>query len=81
MAAGHVAESPFHADCLRLIRKLREAPGRRLAHSVLLKRMKLRAKDFGDLVETLAQRGDIEVRTTPRAGSPVVEYELVGGDE
>ncbi|MCB9846704.1 MAG: hypothetical protein H6811_12060 [Phycisphaeraceae bacterium] len=81
MAAGHVAESPFHADCLRLIKKLREAPGRRLPHSVLLKRMKLRAKDFGDLVETLAQRGDIEVRTTPRAGSPVVEYELVGGDE
>ena len=81
MAAGHVAENPFHADCLRVIKKLREAPGRRLAHSVLLKRMKLKAKDFHDLIDTLEQRGEVETRRTPRAGSPLVEYELIGGGD
>ena len=79
MAERHVAENPFHAECLRLTKKLRESPNQRLPHSVLLKRMKLKAKDFRDLIETLAQRGDVLVKTTPRAGSSLVEYELIGG--
>jgi len=81
MAASHVAENPFHADCLRLTKKLREAPGHRLSHSVLLKRMKLKAKDFHDLIDTLQQRGDVETQRTPRAGSPLVEYVLSGDEQ
>lgn len=73
-----MAENPFHADCLRVIKKLREAPGHRLSHSVLLKRMKLKAKDFHDLIDTLQQRGEVETQRTPRAGSPLVEYVLIG---
>ncbi|QDU33035.1 hypothetical protein KS4_10760 [Poriferisphaera corsica] len=76
MAASHAAESAFHAECLKAITKLREAPNQELAHSVLLKRMKMKAKDFKDLIETLIQRGDIQVITTPRAGSPMVVYKL-----
>ena len=36
MAASHVAENPFHAECLKLLEKLRGAPDRTLPHSVLL---------------------------------------------
>ncbi|MAE59747.1 MAG: hypothetical protein CMJ49_00155 [Planctomycetaceae bacterium] len=79
MAASHVADNPFHADCLKLKEKLRGAPGRRLSHSVLLKRMKLKAKYFRELIDTLVQQGEVKVVTTPRAGSPVVEYELIEG--
>ena len=79
LAGSYVAENPFHAECLKLLRKLREAPGQRLSHSILLKRMKTKAKDFRELVETLAQRGEVQVITTPRAGSPLVEYELTEG--
>jgi hypothetical protein len=50
MAHNHVAENPFHAECLKLVRKLREAPNQQLAHSVLLKRMKIDAKTFQELV-------------------------------
>lgn len=78
MAAGHVAENPFHAECLKLMEKLRNAPGQELPHSVLLKRMKLDAKTFGTLIETLAQQGDIEVVTTPRPGWHVRSYRLAG---
>jgi hypothetical protein len=46
MAGSHVAENPYHADCLRLIRKLQAAPDRTLTHSVLLKRMKMNARCF-----------------------------------
>ena len=59
MAGSHVAENPYHADCLRLIRKLQTAPDRTLPHSVLLKRMKMNAKAFYEIITTLEQQGDI----------------------
>lgn len=79
MAAGHVAENPFHAECLKAVEKLRNAPGNELPHSVLLKRMKLDTKAFAALVETLEQQGDIEVITTARPGWHVRSYRLAGG--
>jgi len=79
MAAGHVAENPFHAECLKAVEKLRSAPGHELPHSVLLKRMKMDSKSFGMLVETLVQQGDIEVVTVPRAGSALRVYRLPQG--
>ena len=72
MASQHVADNPFHADCLKVVTKLREAPGQQLPHSVLLKRMKMPAKAFNDLVETLRQRGDItseRIETPGRSGA------------
>ena len=79
MASSHVAENPFHAECLKLMEKLRAAPDHELPHSVLLKRMKMDAKTFGTLVETLTQQGDIEVVTAARPGWHVRSYRLAGG--
>ena len=77
MAAGHVAENPFHADCLRLLKKLREAPDHALPHHVLLKRMKADAKSFRELIETLVQRGDIVIDAVATEGRTRVAYRLV----
>lgn len=77
MASAHVAENPFHAECLRAVEKLRGAPGRELPHSVLLKRMKMDAKTFAVLIETLRQQGEVEVATTPRPGAHFRSYRLV----
>jgi hypothetical protein len=67
MAHGHVAENPFHSECLKLIRKLQESPDQQLEHSVLLKRMKVDARTFTELITTLEQQGDIcsIIRSTP----------------
>ncbi|NIA07168.1 MAG: DUF3987 domain-containing protein [Actinobacteria bacterium] len=78
MAQAHVADNPFHADCLKLMQKLRDAPGTQLPHSVLLKRMKIDARTFQELVSTLQQRGDLEVITVPRAGTHKRSYRLRG---
>lgn len=78
MAAGHVADNPFHAECLKLVRKLQQAPGRQLTHSVLLKRMKIDAKTFTELVTTLEQQGDIVTTCRSTAGRPHRAYQLVG---
>jgi hypothetical protein len=78
MAHNHVAENPFHADCLKLVRKLREAPDQTLSHSVLLKRMKLEAKTFQELVMTLEQQGDVEAVMQSTGGRPQRAYRLLG---
>lgn len=77
MAQSHVAENPFQAECLKLLRKLRAAPGRELSHSVLLKRMKVDAKTFRVLVSTLEQRGDIATRTEIISGGGGQFYRLM----
>lgn len=78
MAASHVAENPFHADCLRLLKKLRDAPDRVLPHQVLLKRMKIDAKSFRELIETLIQRGDISTDAVATGGRTRTLYRLAG---
>ena len=77
MAAAYVAENPFHALCLNLLRKLKEAPDRRMGHSKLLKRMHMKAADFRELIHTLIQQGEIKEVTTPRTGSAKVEYQAL----
>jgi hypothetical protein len=79
MASSHVAENPFHAECLKAIEKLRSAPGHELPHSVLLKRMKMDAKSFAMLIETLCQQGELENVTTPQRGWPIRAYRLTCG--
>ena len=59
MAQGHVAANPFHAECLKVIEKLRMAPNQTLSHSVLLKRMKMDAQSFQRMMETLIDQGDV----------------------
>lgn len=71
MAQGHVADNPFHAECLRFMQKLREAPDRELRHSVALKRMKMDSQMFQKLVQTLVEQGDVEpvpIKTSGRTG-------------
>jgi hypothetical protein len=80
MAHSHVADNPFHAECLKLLRKLREAPDQTLPHSVLLKRMKIDTKSFTALIDTLCQQGEVQVVTAARAGWPVRAYRLVQGE-
>ncbi len=80
LAANYVAENPFHAECLKLVRKLREAPGRELSHSVLLKRMKMKTKDFKELVETLVQRGDVLPDSLTTSGRTGIVYRLANGE-
>jgi hypothetical protein len=77
MAGSHVAENPYHADCLRLIRKLQLAPDRQMSHSMLLKRMKMNAKAFQEIITTLEQQGDIEPVSGTTQGRAGRGYRLV----
>jgi Bifunctional DNA primase/polymerase, N-terminal/Primase C terminal 1 (PriCT-1) len=77
MAQNHAAANPFHSDCLRLMRKLREAPERTMQHSLLLKRMKVDAQTFQHMIATLNQQGDIETISVKTPGRTGLSYRLV----
>jgi hypothetical protein len=60
LAECYVAENDFHALCLKVKQKLREADQRMLLHSVLMKRMKIDKTNFRNIIDTLNEQGDIE---------------------
>ena len=76
LASSHVAENPFHAECLKVAEKLRSVPDHRLSHSLLLKRMKISAHDFKGIIETMIQRGDVVRETESTPGRFQVDYRL-----
>jgi len=78
-AHNRVAENPFHAECLKVMEKLRAEPGKTLKHSVLMKRMKLDAQMFQKVVETLYQQEDIQIRNDPTKGRAGTYYLLREG--
>lgn len=77
MVAGHVAENPFHAHCLRLLQKLRLAPRNELSRSVLLKRMKVKARDFDEIADTLKESGIIDSNAAKTGGRDACVYRLL----
>jgi len=77
MAFGHVAVSSFHAECLKFLQRLREAPNKVEAHSVMLKRSKLDARTFKNVVETLLGREDIKFSSIKTPGRSGIHYELI----
>ena len=75
MATQHVADNPFHAECLKLLRKLREAGGQ-LPRRHLMRLMHAKAADFDQIVSTLMQQGDIVPADIPTKTKSVLGYRL-----
>jgi hypothetical protein len=78
MVAQHVADGEFDALCLKALRKVRGESGGEIAHSVLLKRMKIEADRFRKLIETLQERGDLLAGQRETKGRPAIWYRLPG---
>jgi hypothetical protein len=67
LASVHVAENPFHAECLKLLKRLSEQPEQRMQRQHLLKYMKCKAADLDQIIQTLVQQGEIAPITMPTA--------------
>lgn len=76
MAACHVAENQFHADCLKVIQKIRTAPGGCMSHSQLLKNMHMPSKALKELVDTLIEQGTVIPDDRETGGRPRRHYRL-----
>lgn len=76
MAQSHVADNPFHAECLKLLKKLRDAGGR-MGRNKLMRAMHLKMADFDQIVTTLLTQGDIIAVEIPSKTKPAFGYQLV----
>ncbi|MFV0442885.1 MAG: hypothetical protein ACK5Q5_04865 [Planctomycetaceae bacterium] len=76
LAQIYVAENPFHAECLKFLRNLKEAGGR-MARNKLMREMHCKLADFDQIVGTLLMQGDIAVVEIPTKTRPALAYELV----
>ncbi len=76
MAAGHVAENPFHAECLKLTRKLRDSPDRQMTRNNLMRAMRCKQADFDQILGTLMTQGDIIPMEIPTKTKPAQGYRL-----
>ena len=74
MATQHVSDNPFHASCLRAMKRIREAKGGQIDHSVLLKRMKTDSKTLSAITQTLVQQGDLDIVPQETGGRPKIIY-------
>jgi hypothetical protein len=76
LAQSYVAENPFHAECLKLLRKLREADKGQMARRDLMRLMRCKSADFEQLVGTLALQGDIAPVDIPTRTKPAQGYRI-----
>jgi hypothetical protein len=75
LAATYVAENPFHADCLKFLRRLKESGGQ-AARRQLMRAMHCKAIDFDQIVTTLMQQGEIAPVEIPTKTRPAQGYRL-----
>lgn len=77
LASVHVADNPFHAECLKLLKILRDAPHARMQRQHLLRSMRCKAADFDQIIATLTQSGEIEAISLPSATKSAVGYQIL----
>ena len=76
LASIHVAENPFHAECLKFKKRLSEQPDQTMARRELMRALKNKAADFDQIVLTLLQQGDIELVSVNTKTKPAQGYRL-----
>lgn len=77
MAHEHVSDNPFHAQCLKVVKRLRESPEQTLGRKSLLRLMHCKASELNDIVGTLIEQGRIitvEISSKTRAA---IGYKLI----
>ena len=77
LASSHVAENPFHAECLKVKRALQRSPTQCLQRQHLLRVLRCKSTDFDQIVFTLMQQGEIEFVEMRTKTKPAQGFRLV----
>ena len=75
------AGSPFEQQCQRVLEILQHADGHRVQRSILMRKMKLPAKQFSELTNTLRERDDITMDMVKTSGRTAHFFQLIGVQE
>ncbi|MEL7499055.1 MAG: DUF3987 domain-containing protein [Planctomycetota bacterium] len=77
LAGVHVADNPFHAECLKLMKILRDQRNQKMARRELMRAMRCKAADFDQVIGTLTQWGEVEMISIPSATKSATGYQLI----
>ena len=77
LASVHVAENPFHAECLRFKKRLADRADRTMPRREIMRSMTLKANDFDQVISTLIQQEEIELVTIQTKTKPAQGYRLI----
>jgi Protein of unknown function (DUF3987) len=77
LAGVHVADNPFHAECLKVLKILRERPDQAMARRELMRAMRCKAADFDQVIGTLTQWDEVELVSLPSATKPALGYRII----
>ncbi len=78
LASVHVAENPFHKECLKFLNKINEAEDKVMARRDLMRAMRLKAAEFDQVVLTLVQQGEIEPTVIQSSARTTQGYRAIG---
>ena len=78
LASVHVAENPFHKECLKFLNKISESKEKVMARRDLMRAMKLKAAEFDQVVLTLVQQGEIEPTLIQSSARTTQGYRAMG---
>jgi hypothetical protein len=81
LASIHVANNPFHAECLRLKKRLADRPDRTMSRREIMRSMTVKANDFDQIILTLLQQEEIEPVTIHTKTKPAQGYRLIDPSE
>ena len=76
LAGTYVAENPFHAECLKLLRRLRESSDQQMGRNKLMRAMHCKLTDFEQIVGTLLTQGDIVEADIPSKTNTAKGYRI-----
>jgi len=76
LASTSVAENEFHGNCLKFLRRLREAGGQ-MARRELMRLMHWKVADFDQVAAALIAQGYIEAVEVPTRTKPAAGYRLL----
>ncbi|MBB3205422.1 hypothetical protein FHS27_001222 [Rhodopirellula rubra] len=73
LASVHVAENPFHKECLKFMKRLQDESSGVISRRQIMRAMKMKSNEFDQVVDTLVQQEQIkpvwiESKTKPGKG-------------
>ncbi len=77
MCTRHIAESPWDAKRLEILRRIQDY-GRPIEHSDLLRMARIKSKDFQEMISSLMECGDIVYAWRSTKGRPATGYAASG---
>jgi len=76
LASVHVAENPFHKECLKFMKRLQDESSGVISRRQIMRTMKMKSNEFDQVVDTLIQQEQIKLIWIESKTKPAKGYQI-----